>query len=307
MSERGKIQSQRSLFVNGAIVVFLAAVMFALSTLFVVIEGREALVSRFGRLVTGADDKIQIYQPGLHFHVPVIDSVKMIDMRLQGFLVPSERIYTQEQKNVRVDYYVRYVVEDVQRFYLSTGGSFYKANLILRGKINDTLREEIGKRQLNDVITGQRGDIMTTLRAKSHESAKNIGIKVIDVRIVKLDYPQEVSQSVYTRMREARERMATMYRSEGDSESEIIRAKGDADVVRILAKAKQEAADIRATGDAKAAEIYTDAYARNKDFFDFLRTMELYDRTIGNQETMLLDMQSMKIFDRFLGKSTKTQ
>lgn len=305
MSERGKVQSQRSLFVNGVIIVFLAVVMLGLSTLFVVIEGREALVSRFGRLVTGADDKIQIYRPGLHFHVPMIDSVKMIDMRLQGFLVPSERIYTQEQKNVRVDYYVRYVVENVERFYLSTGGSFYKANLILRGKINDTLREEIGKRQLNDVITGQRGDIMTTLRTKSHESARNIGIKVIDVRIVKLDYPQEVSQSVYTRMREARERMATMYRSEGDSESEIIRAKGDADVVRILAKAKQEAADIRATGDAKAAEIYSDAYAKNIDFFDFLRTMELYDRTIGNQETMLLDMQSMKIFDRFLGKSTK--
>lgn len=305
MSQRGLVQSHRALFVNGVIIVCLAIVMLGLSTLFVVSEGREALVSRFGRLQTKADGKILVYQPGLHMHIPIIDSIKTIDMRLQGFLVPSERIYTQEQKNVRVDYYVRYVVEDVERFYLSTGGNFYKANLILRGKINDTLREEIGKRQLNDVITGQRGDIMSTLRVKSHESARNIGIKVIDVRIVKLDYPQEVSQSVYTRMREARERMATMYRSEGDAESEIIRAKGDAEVIRILAKAKQEAADIRANGDAQAATIYTDAYGKNTEFFDFLRTMELYDRTIGHQETMLLDMQTMKIFDRFVGKSVK--
>ena len=184
-------------------------------------------------------------------------------MRLQGFKVDSERIYTQEQKNVRVDYYVRYVVSDVNRFYLSTNANFFKANSILRGKINDSLREEIGKRQLNDVITGQRGDIMSTLRTKSDESAKNIGLKVIDVRIVKLDYPQEVSQSVYTRMREARERMATMYRSEGDSESEIIRAQGDAEVVRILAKSNRRVPEIRAQGDSKAAEIYNQAYSQN--------------------------------------------
>ena len=221
-------------------------------------------------------------------------------MRLQGFLVPSERIYTQEQKNVRVDYYVRYVVDDVERFYLRTGGSIYKANMILRGKINDTLREEIGKRQLNDVITGQRGDIMQTLREKSNQSAENIGIKVIDVRIVKLDYPQEVSQSVFIRMREARERMATMYRSEGDSESDIIRAKGDADVVRIMAKSKQAAADIRAAGDAKAAEIYHQAYSKNLSFFEFMRRMELYDYTLKDNETMLMDLKSFRAFDQLV-------
>ena len=131
--------------------------------------------------------------PGLHFHLPFTDTVSRVDMRLQGFLVPSERIYTQEQKNVRADYYVRYV-EDIERFYLSTNANYTKANMILRGKINDTLREEIGKRQLNYVITGQRGDIMNTLRVKSHESARNIGINVIDVCIVRLDYPQEVSR-----------------------------------------------------------------------------------------------------------------
>ncbi len=289
-------QNQSALNTNMVIVAFLAAVILLLSIIFVVFEGRQALVSRFGKLQT-TNGRIHVYQPGLHFHIPIVDSVKKIDMRLQGFKVDSERIYTQEQKNVRVDYYVRYVVEDVERFYLSTGANILKANLILRGKINDSLREEIGKRQLNEVITGQRGDIMQTLRTKSHESARNIGIKVIDVRIVKLDYPQEVSQSVYTRMREARERMATMYRAEGDSESEIIRAKGDAEVVRILAKSRQEAAGIRAQGDAKAAEVYNQAYSQNVTFFEFLRRMELYDETIRENETMLLDLKKFNVFD----------
>ncbi|MAV28715.1 MAG: protease modulator HflC [Legionellales bacterium] len=292
-------QNQDSTVFTTRIIIALVIVLIGLSTIFVVQEGRRALVSRFGRLMT-TDGSIQVFKPGLHFHIPFVDSVKTIDMRLQGFLVPSERIYTQEQKNVRVDYYVRYVVDDVERFYLRTGGSIYKANMILRGKINDTLREEIGKRQLNDVITGQRGDIMQTLREKSNQSAENIGIKVIDVRIVKLDYPQEVSQSVFIRMREARERMATMYRSEGDSESDIIRAKGDADVVRIMAKSKQAAADIRAAGDAKAAEIYHQAYSKNLSFFEFMRRMELYDYTLKDNETMLMDLKSFRVFDQLV-------
>ena len=292
-------QNQDSTVFTTRLTIALVIILIGLSTIFVVQEGRRALVSRFGKLMT-TDGSIQVFKPGLHFHIPFVDSVKTIDMRLQGFLVPSERIYTQEQKNVRVDYYVRYVVDDVERFYLRTGGSIYKANMILRGKINDTLREEIGKRQLNDVITGQRGDIMQTLREKSNQSAENIGIKVIDVRIVKLDYPQEVSQSVFIRMREARERMATMYRSEGDSESDIIRAKGDADVVRIQAKSKQAAADIRAAGDAKAAEIYHQAYSKNLSFFEFMRRMELYDYTLKDNETMLMDLKSFRAFDQLV-------
>ena len=298
---QNQLNQKSGIQTNVVIVVFLAVVLLFLTTIFVVFEGRESLVSRFGRLKTSSDGSVIVYKPGLHFHVPLFDSVKSIDMRLQGFLVPSERIYTQEQKNVKIDYYVRYVVSDIKRFYLSTNGSFFKANSILRGKINDSLREEIGKRQLNDVITGQRGDIMSTLRTKSHESARNIGIKVIDVRIVKLDYPQEVSQSVYTRMREARERMATMYRSEGDEESEIIRAQGDAEVVRILAKSKKEAANIMAQGDMKASEVYNKAYSQNVQFFEFLRHMELYDKTIRDNEMMLMDLKSFKVFDQLTG------
>lgn len=297
--------NQDSTVFTTRVIAVLVILLLGLSTIFVVQEGKKSLVSRFGKLMM-ADGAILVFKPGVHFHVPFVDSVKTIDMRLQGFLVPSERIYTQEQKNVRVDYYVRYVVDDVERFYLRTGGSIYKANMILRGKINDTLREEIGKRQLNDVITGQRGDIMQTLREKSNQSAQNIGIKVIDVRIVKLDYPQEVSQSVFIRMREARERMATMYRSEGDSESDVIRAKGDAEVVRIMAKSKQAAADIRAEGDAKAAEVYHQAYSKNLSFFEFMRRMELYDYTLKDNETMLMDLNSFRAFDQLIdGQSPK--
>ena len=130
-----------------------------------------------------------------------IDKVKFIDIRIQTFDVPSDRIYTKEQKTVKLDYFVKWRVDDIYKFYLTTNADYRKSNSSFRGKINDGLRAEVGMRELKDVITGERGNIIAMLKTKAKEGAKNFGIEIIDVRIVKLDYPPEVTQSVYERMR----------------------------------------------------------------------------------------------------------
>lgn len=265
-----------------------------------VYEGSVALVERFGKLNTDLNGNPTQYLPGLHFVVPIIDKVKPIDIRIQTFDVPSDRIYTQEQKTVKLDYYVKWKVDDINKFYLTTNADYRKSNSSLRGKINDALRSEVGKRELKDVITGERGNIISMLKTKAAESARNFGIAIVDVRIVKLDYPHEVSQSVYARMRASRDRMATMYRAEGDAESEAIRAAGDAEVIKIKARANEEAAKIRAKGDAEAASTYRDAFSQNKRFFEMIRKLEIYNESIANNETIIIDPKEFTIFKPLL-------
>ena len=213
---------------NSLSIALLLLVLIALNSVFFVFEGQNALVQRFGKFISDDSGQAQIYKPGLHFVIPLIDAPKYIDIRIQTFSVPSDRIYTVEQKTVKIDYYVKWRVKDVRKFFLTTSANYNRSNNSLRGKINDALRAEVGQRELIDVITGERSNIIAALKRNADESAENFGIEVIDVRIVRLDYPTEVSQSVYNRMKASRERMATMYRAEGDEESEAIRAQGDA-------------------------------------------------------------------------------
>ncbi|MEC8064159.1 MAG: protease modulator HflC [Pseudomonadota bacterium] len=290
-----KNQDTNSLF-QSFLLIFLVGFLILLSSVFYVYEGNRALVQRFGKILTRPNGDFIIYEPGLHFKVPVIDSVQPLDIRIQTFSVPSDRIFTVEQKSVKIDYYVKWKIKDLVKYYLATNASSSRTASVLKGKINDVLRAEVGKRELSDVITGERGSIISILKDQADTSADNIGVEVVDVRIVKLDYPPEVSQSVYERMRASRQRMATMYRSEGDAASEAIRAKGDAEVVKILAEAKRSAAVIKAEGDAEAADIFTSAYSKQPDFFRILRTLDVYKKTIKEGESMIIDLSQIDIF-----------
>ena len=273
------------------------AILFLASfCVFFVYEGQTAIVQRFGRINKDSNGNITQYAPGLHVIIPFIDQVSRIDVRKQLLSVPSDRIYTSEQKTVTVDYFTVWRVVDPAAFYLKLAGDYNRAESFLRGKINDTLRVEIGKREVNEVITGQRGDIIDSLRANSQSAVTNLGLEILDVRISRVDYPQEVSESVFKRMQAAREKEASMYRSEGDQQSEIIRASGDAERVTILAKANQASSEIMAQGDAEAATVFNKAYDKNKGFFDLLRTLDVYKSTIRPGETMLVDMELSKIF-----------
>lgn len=295
--------TKKSMSFNNILIAVLLVVLVSMQSIVYVYEGSNALVERFGKLNTDSEGNAVLYMPGLHFVVPFIDKVKYIDIRIQTFDVPSDRIYTKEQKTVKLDYFVKWRVEDIYKFYLTTNADYRKSNSSLRGKINDGLRSEVGMRELKDVITGERGNIIAMLKTKAKEGARNFGIEIIDVRIVKLDYPPEVTQSVYERMRASRDRMATMYRAEGDAESEVIRARGDAEVVSIKAEANEEAARIIAKGHAEAALTYREAYSQNKDFFNFTRKLQLYESAAKNGEKIILDANSVDLFDAFLPKN----
>ncbi len=299
--------TNKSLSFNNILIALLLVVLVLMQSVVYVYEGSNALVERFGKLNTDSEGKPVLYKPGLHFVVPFIDKVKFIDIRIQTFDVPSDRIYTKEQKTVKLDYFVKWRVDDIYKFYLTTNADYRKSNSSLRGKINDGLRAEVGMRELKDVITGERGNIIAMLKTKAKEGAKNFGIEIIDVRIVKLDYPPEVTQSVYERMRASRDRMATMYRAEGDAESEAIRARGDAEVVSIKAEANEEAARVIAKGHAEAARIYREAYSQNQAFFNFMRKLELYESAAKNGEKIILDAGNVDLFDTFLPKAKKAK
>ncbi len=279
------------------ILIVLLALAFFLSSIFYVYEGNRAFVQRFGKIISDDSGTPYVYDPGVHFKAPFIDTVIYLDVRTQTFSVPSDRIFTIEQKSVKIDYFVKWRIKDLVQYYLATNADPTRTSMALKSKINDVLRTEVGKRELGDVITGERGSIIELLKQQADESAANLGVEVVDVRIVKLDYPPEVSQSVYERMQASRQRMATMYRAEGDAASEAIRAEGDAQVVKILAEARREAAVIKAEGDAEAAKIYTDSYSQSADFYAFLRKLEVYSDTILANETMVIDPNSFTFYE----------
>lgn len=288
-------------------VLLIVAVFFVLSFfVFFVYEGQKALVQRFGKIHLNKSGEPAIYEPGIHIALPLVDHVLPLDVKMQLLNVPSERIYTKEQKTVTVDFYTAWRVADPSKFYLKLNADYERAKYFLRTKINDALREEIGKREVNEVITGQRGDIIDSLRAKALAAVANLGIEVQDVRISRVDYPQEVSDSVFRRMQAAREKEAGMYRSEGDEESEVIRANGDAQRLTIIAKANQESSAIMAKGDAMAADVFNQAYTKNPQFFQMLRTLSVYSNVIKPDETMLVDLKASKLFDSILNKSFGT-
>jgi membrane protease subunit HflC len=295
--------------VPAVILTLLVLVAFLLASVFYVYEGNRAFVQRFGKIISDDSGKPFVYDPGVHFKAPFIDTVIYLDVRTQTFSVPSDRIFTVEQKSVKIDYFVKWRIKDLVQYYLTTNADPTRTSMALKSKINDVLRAEVGKRELGDVITGERGSIIELLKQQADESASNLGVEVVDVRMVKLDYPPEVSQSVYERMQASRQRMATMYRAEGDAASEAIRAEGDAQVVKILAEARREAAVIKAEGDAEAAKIYDDAYSQNTDFYAFLRKLEVYSDTILTNETMVIDPKSFTFYEglQSLGASNSTK
>ena len=294
---------QSSTNIPSILLLILLALAFLLASIFYVYEGNRAFVQRFGKIVEDDFGKPLVHDPGVHFKVPFIDSVIYLDVRTQTFSVPSDRIFTIEQKSVKIDYFVKWRIKNLVQYYLATNADPTRTSLALKSKINDVLRAEVGKRELSDVITGERGSILELLKQQADESAENLGVEVVDVRIVKLDYPPEVSQSVYERMQASRQRMATMYRAEGDAASEAIRAEGDAEVVKILAEARREAPVIKAKGDAEAAEIFADAYSKNTDFYAFLRRLEVYADTITSNETMVIDPSTFTFYKGLLSES----
>ena len=262
-------------------------VILALST-FTVDQREAALVFRLGEIVAVKQD------PGIYFKAPLIDNVRYYDKRILTYDSPSpDRFITSEKKNVLVDSYIKWRIIDPAKYYVSVNGDERQAERRLTQTVNDGLRAEFGKRTIQEVVSGERSVIMDIIKNRADKESEKIGIEIIDVRLRRVEVPKEVSESVYQRMEAERKSVANELRSEGFAESEKIRANADKEKDIIITEAYKEAQQIKGEGDAKASRIYADAFSKNKEFYDFYRSLEAYKKSFSSKDdVMVLDADS---------------
>ncbi|MES9952617.1 MAG: protease modulator HflC [Candidatus Thiodiazotropha sp. 6PLUC2] len=273
----------------GAVVVY--------SSAFVVNQWEVALKLRLGEIV--ATD----YKPGLHFLWPVLNNVKTFDARIQTMDSRPERFLTAEKKDVIVDYFAKWRIADVAQYFRSTGGSLDKTARLLQERINTNLRDEFGKRTVQEVISGERTEIMDKLTKVSDVMASELGVEILDVRVKQIDLPPEVSESVYQRMRAERERVARDLRAKGAEAAERIQANADRERVVIVADAYREAEILRGEGDGKAAETYANAYKQDSEFYAFYRSLNAYKGSFKDSSDIMV-LQPDSDFFRYLKNSS---
>ncbi|MDG1206955.1 MAG: protease modulator HflC [Pseudomonadales bacterium] len=282
----------------GAFIALLVGVV-GVNSLYVVTELERAVLLEFGEVVE-SDIK-----PGLHLKKPFINNVTKFDSRVLTLDAPPERFLTLEKKAVIVDSFAKFRVSDAQLFYTSTSGDETRAENLLRQRINNGLRNEISKRSLHEVVSGERDQLMNVLTERVDEVARlELGVEVVDVRVKKIDLPPEVSQSVYARMNTERDIEAREHRAQGQELAAGVRADAGRQREIVLAQAYAEAEGIRGDGDAQAASIYADAFNKDKEFYKFYRSMTAYKRTFSNRGDILL-IQPNSDFFKYLNKSTQ--
>lgn len=251
-------------------IVLIALILLIYAFTFTVHQTEVAIKLRLGEIVDSE------YEPGLHFMVPVVNNIKKFDRRIQTLDSRPQRFLTVEKKDVIVDSFAKWRITNPGQFFRSTGGDSMRTARLLSERVNTALRDEFGKRTIQEVVSEERMEIMEILRKKIDTNAAELGIEVVDVRVKKIDLPPEVSESVYQRMRAERERVARDLRAQGAEAAERIRADADRQRTVILANAYRESETLRGEGDAKAAEIYANAFNQNRDFFSFYRSLTAY-------------------------------
>lgn len=274
--------------------------LLLLTCLFTVTQGQRGIVLRLGRLVMDAKtQQVRVLAPGLHVKWPLVDSVRVFDARIQTLDIKSSRIVTKEKKDVIVDYYVKWRIEDLAHYFKATGGNEFKAETLLEQQLNTSLRAQFGKRTISDVVSGGRDDVMDVLRERAEEQASQLGIHVVDVRIKGIELPANTSNAIYQRMRADMQKIANHHRADGHAEAEAIQAMADAKVTVLLAQARSDGQVLRAQGQAKAAELYAAAFGQNKAFFDFYRSLKAYEASFQSKQDILVLDQSSVFFDYF--------
>ena len=271
--------------------------LLASGTLFTVDQRQNAIVFQLGEV------KEVITRAGLHFKWPLIQNVQVFDMRILTFDdAEPQRFLTSGNRPVLVDSFVKWRISDVSLYYISVQGDELRAMTRIRQTIAGSLREEFGVRTLHDVVSGQREDIMSRVRTKTDQDLKRIGVEVVDVRLKRVDLPQEVSESVFGRMQAERKRIANELRSTGGAEAERVRADADRQREIITAEAYRDAQRIKGEGDAKASAIYANAFSQNPEFYSFYRSMEAYRLAFRGKNDLLL-LEPTSDFFRYLKDS----
>jgi membrane protease subunit HflC len=271
------------------IIGFFVALLLLTMSLFIVDQREYALVFRLGELVSIKKE------PGLYFKVPLVDDLKFFEKRIVtlDWEQPAE-IVTKENKTMTVDSFVKWRIVDPAKYYVSVKeGGEDAAEDRLSQVVNAGLRDEFGKRTVREVIAGERSAIMQSMQIRADKEARQIGIQVVDVRLKRVDYSEDISKSVYDRMIAERKRIANQLRSEGAAASEKIRADADKQREVIIAEAFRDAQKLKGEGDAKAAEIYSTAYGKNPEFYAFYRSQEAYKNSFKSKaDVMVLDPSS---------------
>ncbi len=263
------------------------------SSVFTVDQREKAILFSLGEI---KDDNLK---PGLHFKIPLINNVIKFDSRILTLDSQPERFLTSEKKNVSVSFYVKWRIADVGQYYRSTRGNERTAQSRLAQIIKDGLRNEFAVRTIQGAVSGERLEIMRSIMDNSKITASDLGIEVVDVRISRIDLPDEVSGSVYERMRAERARIAKELRAQGQEAAEKLRANADKQRSVLLAEAYREAQQLRGEGDGKAAEIYAQAYQKNAEFYNFYRSLEAYRKSFQDKSDILVMEPNTEFFQYF--------
>ncbi|WP_019141238.1 protease modulator HflC [Noviherbaspirillum massiliense] len=276
-------------------IVALIALSVLFSTLFIVDQRQYAIVFALGEV------KKVISEPGLHFKLPPpFQNVVFLDKRILTLDTPdADRFITAEKKNILVDAFVKWQIVEPKLYFVSFGGDERRAHDRMLQIIKAALNEEITKRTVREVISGERSKVMDAIGKKVADEAQQIGVKIIDVRLKRVDYVEQINNSVYERMKAERMRVANELRSTGAAESEKIRADADRQRTVILAEAYREAENIRGQGDAKASQIYAQAFGQNPEFFRFYRSLEAYRASFKNRSDMMVVDPNSEFFKYF--------
>ncbi len=272
--------SPRLNMILGLVALVLGAVAMSV---FTVDQRQYALVFQLGEV------KRVITEPGLHFKLPLVQNIRFFDNRILTLeSADPERFITSEKKNVLVDSFIKWRIVDPKLYYVSVGGDEMRARTRLSQTVNAGLREEFGKRLVHDVISGERDKIMDRMREKADIDARRIGVKIVDVRLKRVELPDEVSGAVYSRMEAERKRVANELRSEGAAEAEKIRADADRQREIIVAEAYRDAQKVKGEGDAKAAALYAEAFSKSPEFYAFYRSLEAYRNSFASKNDVLV-------------------
>lgn len=278
------------------------------STLFTVFESERAIIARLGELRKNNEGQPLVLQPGIHIKLPFIDELHIFDARLSMTEIPSERIVTKEKEVLMVDLFVQWKVTDFALFYNTTHGSNEvgnrdRAEQLLRQNVKGVLHAEFGQRTLQNVVSGERKQLMAKLVDRIDENMKGYGMKVIDVRVNRVDYPPEVNDKVFARMSSERKQVAVGFRANGESKAAIIRADADRTARVMIAEASKEAQKLRGEGDAKAIQVYAKSYNESPEFFEFYRSLEAYQKSFNDKQDMLVLKPDGAFFKYFKGNS----
>lgn len=284
--------------INGVIFILALVVFIGSFSVFTVDEREKAIRFQLGEIVRSD------YTPGFYLQVPFFNNVRKFDSRIQTLDAPAARIITTEKKYVLVDSFVKWRIGDVVKFY-KTMGTVNQVNVSLGPVVEQQVRDEFGGRTIQAVVAGERDEVMKVLTDKIKSDVEQYGIEIVDVRVKRVDFEDEISEAVFEQMRTERQRVAQEFRSRGKADAERIKADADRQYTELLAGAYREAQQTRGDGDAKAAETYAQAYNKNREFYSLYRSLNAYKSSFSNKNDVILLEPDADFFKYFNSPKAK--